>query len=273
MIAGALEKFTVLPNVQFRKNRHFYIHYDAAYLLMSLALLATMRLTNFGGLIEQWDVRYWALLPVVCYAQILCSVFIHVCTHKSFPRWCNRLIGELCGVVVLTRFASWEIVHQRHHQYSDDPEKDPHPIDPRYWPYLFKTILNVEKQLQRAYFELYGDTPENRRFERRRAWFSYVTNIVLIVTWYTFLGPYAFFFLFVPAALVGMLHLVHFNWTTHNANQVQGTEFRPINQDNGIYWLGNRIFFGIYMHQNHHDRPQVLNPLFMPAPKRAARAS
>ncbi|MFO0728269.1 MAG: fatty acid desaturase [Myxococcota bacterium] len=264
MIAATLEKFTVLPNVQFRKNPRFYIHYDAVYLIGCLALLALMRVTDFRGLTAEWRPEYWLLLPFVSYAQILCSVFIHVCTHKSFPRWCNRLIGELCGIAVLTRFASWEIVHQRHHQFSDDPEKDPHPVDPSYWRYLFKTIVNVEKQLQQAYFETYGDTPENRRFERRRAWFSYVTNILLILTWYTFLGPSGFFFLFVPAALIGVLHLVHFNWTTHNANQVQGTEYRPINQDSGIYWLGNRLFFGIYMHKNHHDRPQVLNPLFMP---------
>ena len=41
--------------------------------------------------------------------------------------------GSFCTVsqgtvVVLTRFASWEVIHQRHHRFSDDLDKDPHPV-------------------------------------------------------------------------------------------------------------------------------------------------
>ncbi len=259
MLAVAIETLSVLPNVQFRKNRHFYIHYDLAYAVLCVALLATMFAVGHRGVITEWRPEYWLLLPLVTHLQILSSVFVHVCTHKSLPRIVNRLVGELCGMVVLTRFASWEIIHQRHHQYSDDVEKDPHPVEPSYWRFLFHTILNVERQLQRIYFETYGDSAENRRFEQRRAWLSYATNLLLMATWYVFLGPYAFFYLFVPASILGFFHLVHFNWSTHNA--AEGKDFRPINLDRGYYWLGNRIWFGIYMHGNHHDRPSVLNPM------------
>ncbi len=101
--------------------------YDGFYAALCVVLLAAMRLGHHQPLIQAWDPRYLLLLPFVCHAQILCSVFIHNCTHNNFPRVVNRLVGEICGVVVLTRFASWEVIHQRHHRYSDDTGKDPHP--------------------------------------------------------------------------------------------------------------------------------------------------
>lgn len=255
MLAQAL---TVLPNVQFRKNPRFYILYDTVHLAFSLSCLALMYAVGHGGLIQTWRWEYLALFPLVLQAQILASVFVHVCTHKSFPRWCNRLIGEICGLVILTRFASWEIVHQRHHQYSDDVEKDPHPVMASYWRYFFFTIKNVEHQLQQAYLETYGDTPENRKYEKVRAYYSYITNLTLVAAWYFFLGPIAFFVFFVPVSILGALHLVHFNWSTHNG--MAGKDFRPVNLDQGYFWLGNKLWFGIYMHANHHKRPQALNP-------------
>jgi stearoyl-CoA desaturase (delta-9 desaturase) len=165
-------------------------------------------------------------------------------------------------VVVLTRFASWEVIHQRHHRYTDDVDRDPHPIDPGYWSYLVKTVVGVERQLQRIYFDLYGDTPEHRRYEQYRAYVSYGTNLLLIATWYVFLGPIGFFFFFVPSALVGFLHIVHFNWSTHNAFSPE-RDFKPVNLNHGFYKIGNWLWFGIYMHANHHKRANLFNPAKM----------
>jgi stearoyl-CoA desaturase (delta-9 desaturase) len=33
-----------------------------------------------------------------------------------------------------------------------------------------------------------------------------------------------------------------------------------VNLDGGYYWLGNRLFSGIYYHANHHARPHLFNP-------------
>ena len=253
---------TSLPFTQLRRNPRFYLYYDGFYAALCLVLLAVMVALGHRGLIATWDHRYWLLLPVACYAQILCSVFIHNCTHNNFPRSINRLVGEVCGVVVLTRFASWEVIHQRHHRFSDDTDKDPHPVIGSYWGFLLKTVVGVERQLQRIYFEIWGDTAENRAYEKKRAYVSYATNLLLIATWYVFLGPLAFFALFVPASIVGFLHLVHFNWSTHNAFSPT-SDFRPVNLDHGLYKLGNLIFFGIYMHANHHKRANLFNPAKM----------
>lgn len=250
---------TSLPFTQLRRNRYFYLWYDGFFAVACVLLLLAMVLGGHQPLILSWDHRYWLLLPVICHAQILCSVYIHNATHNNFPRSVNRVVGELCGVVVLTRFASWEVIHQRHHRYSDDVEKDPHPVVPGYWTFLIKTIVGVERQLQRIYFELHGDTPENHRYEQLRAYVSYGTNLLLIATWYVFLGPLAFFALFVPASLVGFLHLVHFNWSTHNAFS-RNRDFKPVNLDHGYYKIGNLLWHGIYMHANHHKRAGMFNP-------------
>ena len=261
-MTALVSSLTSLPFTQLRRNRYFYLYYDGFWALCCVTLLAWMYVGRWQGVIPTWDHRYWLLLPVVCHAQILCSVFIHNATHNNFPRAINRVVGELCGVVVLTRFASWEVIHQRHHRFSDDLDKDPHPVVSSYWAFLFKTVVGVERQLQKIYFELYGDTPENKKYEQRRAYVSYATNLLLIATWYTFLGPSAFFFLFVPASIIGFLHLVHFNWSTHNAFSPE-LDFKPVNLDHGYYKVGNLVWFGIYMHANHHKRANMFNPAKM----------
>ena len=250
---------TSLPFTQLRRNRYFYFWYDGIYAVLFVALIAMMRHVNHQPLIQTWDHRYWLLLPLVCQAQILCSVWIHNCSHGNFPRPINRIIGELCGVVVLTRFASWEVIHQRHHRYSDDVEKDPHPVMANYWKYVLFTLLNVERQLQATYFDLYGDTPETRRSEKIRAALSFSTMLLLLATWYTFLGPLAFFCFFVPATIIGILHLIHFNWSTHNAFS-PSRDYRPVNLNTGYYKIGNLLWHGIYWHANHHKKAGLFNP-------------
>jgi fatty acid desaturase len=261
-VTAIVATLTSLPFTQFRRNRYFYLWYDGFYAALCVALLAAMHYGHYQPFVQHWDNRFLLLLPLVCHAQILCSVFIHNCTHNNFPRIVNRVIGELCGVVVLTRFASWEVIHQRHHRFTDDVERDPHPALSSYWVFLVNTVLNVERQLQKIYFEIYGETEENRRYERFRAYVSYATNLLLIAAWYTFLGPIAFFFFFVPASIVGFLHLVHFNWSTHNAFSPT-KDFKPVNLNQGYYWIGNIIWHGIYMHANHHKRANIFNPAKM----------
>jgi stearoyl-CoA desaturase (delta-9 desaturase) len=278
-LTAIVSTLTSLPFTQFRKNRYFYLWYDGFYAVFCVALITAMHVGGYEPFIQSWDNRFWLILPLACYAQILCSVFIHNCTHNSFPRPINRLVGELCGVVVLTRFASWEVIHQRHHRFSDNTDNDPHPVVPSYWAFLLKTVVGVERQLQRIYFEVHGgDTPENRRYEKYRAYASYTTNLLLIYTWFMFLGPIAFGFFFVISAIVGFLHLVHFNWSTHNAFSAE-KDFRPVNLNHGLYKLGNFLCFGIYMHANHHKRTNIFNPAKMkpslpiePPPRRRVAA-
>ncbi|EDM79341.1 hypothetical protein PPSIR1_02271 [Plesiocystis pacifica SIR-1] len=252
--------------MRFRHRRAFYVLYDGTYLVLFSAILATMLALGWQGLTPTWaEFNWWWLLalPLVTHLHILASVFIHNCSHGNFPKAINRLVGELCGIIVLTRYASWEIIHRRHHKYSDDLDKDPHPLTKEtagYWKFTWHTITNVERQLQMQFFDLYGDTEENRSFEKRRAFTSYATNIVLIACWYVFLGPVGFFLFFLPASVIGFLHINHFNWCTHNAHKPEEGYF-PVNLDHGYYWVGNRIWFGIYYHGYHHKQANLFNPM------------
>src|SRR5262249_57616842 len=138
-VTAIVSTLTSLPFTQLRRNRYFYLWYDGFYAALCVVLLVAMRAAHHAPLIGTWDHRYWVLLPLVCHAQILCSVWIHNATHNNFPRKLNRLVGELCGVVVLTRFASWEVIHQRHHRYSDNVDRDPHPVVSSSCAFLVKT--------------------------------------------------------------------------------------------------------------------------------------
>ncbi len=255
---------TSLPFVQFRRYRWFYVAYDAVYLLLALAFLVTLRAIGYVPAVTEFAWWQLALLPAATYALIMAHVFIHNASHGNCgPKPLNRLVGEICGVIVLTKFASWEIVHRRHHRHSDDPASDPHAAHRHYWRFVLDTVINVERQLQRQYFEIHGDTPASRRYERMRSLFSFFSGTVLVVCWYALLGAPLFFTLYLPAFLFAALFVVFFNWAGHNAHTESG-KIEPVNLDTGIFWILNRIFFGIFYHGNHHKMAMLFNPMKMP---------
>ena len=250
------------PSVMFRRNRSFYFLYDSAWLVLLAGLIALMRAVGWSGFDVGWG---WHLVPILlgaCYIQVLPGVFIHNCTHSNWPRAVNRLVGEICGVIVMTRYASWEILHRRHHKYPDDQENDPHYVGPSFFKFLMETMLiNLERNLQQQFFELWGGkTPQNVRREQLRSVVSFGTMVVLFYAWYTALGGPIFFAVFLPSALTGIVHVAHFNWATHDAKNADG-EFKPVNLDSGLFWLGNRVCFGLYYHANHHKRANLFNPM------------
>ena len=256
-----LATLTTLPHAQLRRDRRFYLRYDGLYATLCLGLFAAWPLAHAGPLFGAPSRAAWfAAFPLVCHGLILAHVWVHNASHGNFPRALNRLVGEALGALIITRFASWEIVHQRHHRYTDDPARDPHPVQSGYWRYALFTVVNVERQLQRCYFDLYGDSEESRAFERRRAWVSYLSNVALLALWHRVLGSAVFFTLFLPANLVAALHVIHFNWSTHNGASRAG-DYHPINLDHGFFWLGNRVWHGIYFHANHHRKANAFNPM------------
>src|SRR5579862_9123953 len=75
-VSAIVSTLTSLPFTQLRRHRYFYLRYDGFYATLCVALLAVMRVVQHAPLIATWDHRYWLLLPLVCHAQILCSVWI-----------------------------------------------------------------------------------------------------------------------------------------------------------------------------------------------------
>jgi fatty acid desaturase len=258
-----------LPWAQFRRHPTFYLWYEIAIASLCLGVIGTVMATGYEG--PFMELSWWHLLgfPPALYVMIMAHVFIHNASHGNFPKAINRIVGEICGLMVITRFASWEIVHRRHHRYSDDPLRDPHPAQRGYWRYAYDTIVNVELQLRQQYYDVHGDNAETRRYETWRGRLSFTTGLLLILTWYLLIGESGFFLFMVPASVGAGLFVIHFNWSGHNAHRDEG-KIEPTNLDYGWYWLGNRIFFGIYYHGNHHKMAAVFNPMKMPK-KRAKR--
>ena len=153
---------STLPYAQFKRDRHFYAKHDALYLVGSLTLIAALVFGGYQAPIQEW--HWWVPLLLVpgAYLAIMAHVFSHNASHGNFPKAINRIVGEICGAIVVVKFASWEIVHRRHHRYSDDPERDPHPAERHYWRYALNTLIKVEKQLRQEYFEVHGDGPEQK---------------------------------------------------------------------------------------------------------------
>jgi stearoyl-CoA desaturase (delta-9 desaturase) len=252
-----------LPFAQFRRYPTFYFFYDTWYLVAATALVLTLRALGYQAPVREFAWWHLLFLPLAAYLVIMAHVLIHNASHGNFPKAINRLVGEICGVIVLTKFASWEIVHRRHHRYSDDPERDPHPAGRNYWRYVVFTLVNVERQLRRQYFEIHGDTPESRRYERWRSRLSFTSGAMILWAWYTLLGPPLFVELYLPAFLLAALFVIFFNWAGHNAHTADG-KIEPVNLDHGIFWVLNRIFFGIFYHANHHRMAMLFNPMHMP---------
>src|SRR5262245_57441798 len=138
---------TTLPHVLFRRSRRFYLQYDLSWLVALVGAVILMQVAGWTPVAQGWQWYYPLVMPVVLYVHILCNVFIHNACHANFPRPINRILGEIFGIIVLTRFASWEIIHARHHKYSDDVELDPHPLDKSYWHFVGRSFAGIERQL------------------------------------------------------------------------------------------------------------------------------
>jgi fatty acid desaturase len=249
---------TAHPSQQFRRGRRFYLAYDATCAALCVAAAVVKLALGFPALFGAPSLAWAVAFPFAVYAVILAQLSIHNAVHGNFPRAINRLVGEVLGFVVVVRFASWVMVHLRHHRFADDRVNDPHPNFPSFWRTALHTTIHVEKQLMREYYDQWGDTQENRDAEARRAKVSYATNIALLVAWALYLGPSFFGLVFLPANVIGALFIIHFNWVTHGG--LRGDGFQPVNLNHGWFWLGNKLFAGIYMHKNHHARPHLANP-------------
>ncbi len=268
-VSASQSWWTTLPYAQFKRDPRFYAKHDTVFLVLAVGGVVALRLSGYTAPASDFALWHFALFPIVLYLTIMAHVFSHCASHGAFGRSTagkvlNRIVGELCGAYVLTKFASWEIVHRRHHRYSDDPVRDPHPAERGYWSFALHTLINVEKQLQQEYFDVHGDTPQRRRYERFRSVYSFVSGVALALFWEQLFGLPLFVELVLPCWVLAGLFVIHFNWVGHNAH-TKDAPIEPTNLDTGWFWVGNRIFFGIYFHGNHHRMAMVFNPMNVPA--------
>ena len=106
---GSLSFLSQHPFQQFKKDRHFYLRYDAFYLAACVGISALMLVTHFPSITAgvEWKPWHFAVgVPVILYFLICAHLWIHNATHGNFPKAINRLVGEVLGVIVFVRYAS-----------------------------------------------------------------------------------------------------------------------------------------------------------------------
>lgn len=78
-----------------------------------------------------WIASGGALWMAAVLVQGLLLVFLftlqHECTHNTpfQSAWLNRLVGQVCGIIILQPFKWFRYFHLAHHRFTNDPQRDP----------------------------------------------------------------------------------------------------------------------------------------------------
>ena len=230
--------------------------------LLACACTSMVWMFSTGAAMASSD---WLLVPLGVYLGALNVPLIHNCAHGSWrPRWLNHCLGELFSLQILSGFPGFVILHLTHHQYPDDPVKDPHPNgELTYWQYLRGLKRALGAAYRRIYFERWGDSPESRKdwseFQRLLPLGRGLRALLFLLV----LGPKGFVLFFIPMFITNQIAYAHINYYTH-AHHADGQP-EIVNLNHGAYrWL-NFFLLGIYFHRNHHRYPKVFNPKHLPA--------
>jgi fatty acid desaturase len=223
--------------------------------------IACMSQADFSGL------KVLALIPAVLLTFPFTS-WIHSPSHGSIrPKWLNRPLGELAGLIQLAGFPDWTVIHVFHHQYPDHPELDPHPpLQKTYWEFALTMRAQVGKAFINHYFKLFGQNATSMRRLKIFMLAAKVDTLMKLTFWYLVLGPQLFGFFFLPSILFKMLHYAWFNHSTHKMNSKGEYEIR--NYNHFLYRWANYLTAGLYYHENHHANPNHHNPKYIPEQQR-----
>lgn len=213
---------------------------------------------------------YLSAIPVAILLTFPLTALLHSASHGSLrPKWLNRPVGELVGLMQLSGFAQWKIVHVVHHKHADDPDLDPHPPQFKsYWEFTKGMRESAIKAYAKFYLKTFGDNNESGAELKRFGMMAKLDQSARVLLWYLVLGPQLFTFLFLASIVFKMFHYAWFNYITHRPT---GNEIEVKNLDSNLYYIINRIAFGLYYHKNHHLYPLLFNPRYLAISKVAAK--
>lgn len=247
--------------LQFRQNPRYLLDYCIRSALFFV--VADLLLYGLRGMPLAFDLRAGdAFFPVV--ALLLCglpSSIMHNCAHGNVgSRRVNRLVGELCGTIMLYGFGGFRQGHMFHHMHPDNPKYDPHPPQGKSFAvFLISPIKATLRVIETAYYEQFGKTPETIASIRWQTILFNAGIMLRIVFWVLLLGPKLFLLFYLPLYLSNIFVFAHINYATHVERPDGQSEI--INLHEGLYYrLVNFVSFGGYYHKNHHLRPKAFNP-------------
>ncbi len=195
------------------------------------------------------------------YFGMVHTALIHNCAHNNFkPRWLNRILGELLATHMLSGYPGFAILHLEHHRFSDDPVKDPHPnLNLSYWQYLNNLKYRLRESFLRMYQERWGESEKFMNMWKHVRILLPLNRVLRAIFILFLFGPQFFALFYLPSYLASQLTYAHVNYYTH-AKQADGSvEIINMNH-NYLYKFLNFALLGIYMHKDHHRKPNVFNP-------------
>ena len=219
----------------------------------------------------QFHFAWWnlLLLPFGIYIGGISAVFIHNATHHSFPKmWLNELCGYVSGLHQLWGYMGWKLIHLVHHQYSDNTDMDPHPPKGRtFWQFGRVMFLESSAKISERYREHWGNNRTTQLLHKSVLVIFVALATTNLLFWYLLLGPTYFVFFYIPSYVANHLLFIDVNYSAHPRDE--SGETKAANLDNNLYHkLANACWFGIYYHGNHHRKPMLFNPKYMPATTR-----
>ncbi len=203
----------------------------------------------------------WWLIPLSVVIGLQSAWLMHNAAHESIkPKWLNRLVGELCGLQQLMGYPGWAIPHIVHHQFPDDPEKDPHPPQQlSFMQFLGEMGPSMARVAKAYFFNLWQDRPDVARIWNRMLWTSMAARYLRAAFLLILLGPKVFVLCFIVSKMVNMIWYVHFNYYTHRPTGDGRMEI--LNLDHNLYYkLMNATMAGVYYHKNHHAKASLFDP-------------
>ena len=239
--------------------------FAASFLFASgaCALLVTIR--DADSYRFEFHMAQLALVPLGIYIGGLSAVWMHNATHGSFRSPIkNWLAGQIAGIHQLWGFTGWKLIHLVHHMYSDDPVHDTHPPRGRtFWQFARAMAIESSAKISQRYKEHFGDTLQTRMLQRAGAVMMILMGLANLSLMFLLLGPAAFVFFYIPSYIANHLLYVDINYSAHPRDEQGNTAAANLNHT-PYYKLANFFWHGIYFHGNHHRKPLLFNPRYMP---------
>lgn len=246
------------------ESHYEFLYYIPAFLLMTssnikfvfAALFYSFAVTYYRGNLEWMDL---AAIPLAVLITFPVTGVLHSCSHDTVkPRWLNRMLGELMGLIQLSGFPEWKITHVIHHTHTDDLELDPHPpADKGFIEFTLSMRASIINSYLKFFFRFFGKNEKSMRAVQLFAWASKGSNLMKVIFWFLVLGPQLFTTLFLTSIAFKMVQYAWLNYSTHRPG-TNGVEIH--NYNHGLYRWINHISFGLYYHKNHHLAPHYFDP-------------
>ncbi len=213
----------------------------------------------FTGVIPLWVASVVSTLSV-----ILCYLPDHDAQHsiiarKGEPlRWLNELVGYLCTIPLVLPYKIAWILHQKHHQNTNDPEKDPDiGMKATNWTGAIIASLKDRQPANRKAYSfsvLEATNPAHQRAQLEGVALNIFYFSVLTALAWSGYALEAFFIWWLPKNIALTYIQVFLSWAPHNPMEEMG-RYRDTRA--WKFWAGNLGALGMEYHLVHHLHPTI----------------